>query len=238
MVNHALECAQRYPKHLIPFVGIDPRRPGAPDTLAKWLGSGDFKGLKLYPNCGFYPSDDCVMPICEVCLAHDVPVLFHTGHPLPLLDTKYSRPDGFRRVVENFPDLKIIFGHAGAPHDWDGMLELVQISEQAVLELSVCLWDDSTDQQELRLAQRIAGARDCVGIERIVFGTDHVSGTRVRPPGFLDAVTRMFKRMPDTARRAGVQLTQAENDMIMGGNARRLLNLPADQSYVPARQAG
>jgi predicted TIM-barrel fold metal-dependent hydrolase len=237
MVHHAVSCARRYPQRLIPFAGIDPRRPGAAQTLAGWLRSGEFKGLKLYPNCGFYPDDDCVMPVCEVCLEHDVPVLFHTGHPLPLLKKSYSAPGRFRRVVETFPKLKVIFGHAGAPDDWEGMLELVQVSEAAVLELSVCLWNDSTDLRELRLARRIAEARDRVGIERVVFGTDHVSGVRVRPPGFLDTVTRMFQRMPETAQRAGVCLTQQENSMIMGGNAARLLGLPARPSARSVRDA-
>lgn len=237
MVAHAAACAKRYPTRLIPFAGIDPRRPGAADLLESWLKEGGFKGLKLYPNCGFYPDDDCAMPIYEVCLNYDVPILFHTGHPLPLLEEKYSRPERFLRVVKSFPKLKAIFGHAGAPNDWEGMLDLVEVSEAAVLELSVCLWHDSTELQELRLARQIAGARDRVGIERIIFGTDHVSGTRVRPAGFLTTVTEMFKRMPKTARRAGVQLSYEENAMIMGGNALRLLSMEHLHVSKPALPA-
>jgi len=225
MNAHAVAMAERYPGRLIPFAGIDPRRPRAANTLSDWLTSGQFKGLKLYPNCGFYADDDCAMPLYEVCAEHDVPILFHTGHPLPVLKEEFSHPEHYRRVVQTFPKLKVIFGHAGTPHDWEGMLELVRASEAAVLELSLCLWHDSTDEQELRLARRIADARDRVGIERIVFGTDHVSGYRIRPPGFLETVTAMFKRMPRTSRRAGVRLSEEENAMIMGINATRLLGL-------------
>jgi predicted TIM-barrel fold metal-dependent hydrolase len=225
MNAHAAAMAERYPGRLIPFAGIDPRRAGAADMLSNWLRSGEFKGAKLYPNCGFYPDDDCAMPIYEVCAKYDVPVLFHTGHPLPVLKEEYSYPKYYGRVVRSFPRLKVIFGHAGAPHDWDAMLELVQASDAAVLELSLCLWHDSTPEQELLLARRIADARDRVGIERIAFGTDHVSGYRIRPPGFLETVTEMFKRMPETARRAGVRLTEEENAMIMGINAANLLGI-------------
>jgi microsomal dipeptidase-like Zn-dependent dipeptidase len=116
------------------------------------------------------------------------------------------------------------------------MLDLVRASEQAVLELSACLWDDSTEIQELRLARRIADARDRVGIERIVFGTDHVSGRRIRPPGFLEKVTGMFRRMPETARRAGVRLSEEENAMIMGINAARLLGLDRTAPVQQSRQ--
>jgi predicted TIM-barrel fold metal-dependent hydrolase len=237
MVGHAAACANRYPGRLIPFAGIDPRRARAANTVADWLKSGIFKGLKLYPNCGFYPDDDCAMPVYEACAAYDVPILFHSGHPLPVLQEQYSLPNRYRRVVETFPKLKVIFGHAGAPHDWEGMLELVQISEAAVLELSVCLWNDSTDLQELHLARRIAEARDRVGIERIVFGTDHLSGSRIRPPGFLNTVTRMFMRLPETARRAGVRLSHEEHAMIMGANATRLLGMVQYQAGREPRQA-
>jgi predicted TIM-barrel fold metal-dependent hydrolase len=238
MNAHAVAMAERYPGRLIPFAGIDPRRPGAADTLDRWLASGRFKGLKLYPNCGFYPYEDCAMPLYEVCARYEVPILFHTGHPLPLLKEEYSHPQHFRRVVESFPKLKVMFGHAGAPHDWDGMLELVKISEAAVLELSLCLWHDSTDLQELQLARRIADARDRVGIERIVFGTDHVSGYRIRPPGFLETVTAMYRRMPETARRAGVKLSEDEHEKIMGLNAARLFGIELSKSALQQRRAG
>jgi predicted TIM-barrel fold metal-dependent hydrolase len=237
MVAHAAACADRYPDRLIPFAGIDPRRPGAADTVAAWLESGVFKGLKLYPNCGFFPDDDIAMPVYEVCAEYDVPVLFHSGHPLPVLKEEYSLPPRYTRVVETFPQLKVIFGHAGAPHDWEGMLRLVEASEAAVLELSLCLWHDSTELQELKLVRQIADARDRVGIERIVFGTDHVSGSRIRPPGFLQMVTGMFERLPETAKRAGVRLSHDEHAMIMGTNAARLLKFAEPQLSRHLRQA-
>ena len=233
IIGHARECSHRHPTRLIPFAGIDPRRRDAPALLDKWLENGEYKGVKLYPNCGFYPDETAAMELYEVCLEHDVPILFHTGDPLPLLEKKYSQPQGFRQVVRRFPTLKAVFGHAGAPNDWEAMVVLAQASEMAVLELSVCLWDDSSERQELRLARLIAEARDRIGIERIVFGTDHVSGKRIRPAGFLSKVTEKFKRLPATAERIGVSLTEEEHAMIMGFNALRLLGMQPDDLAMP-----
>jgi uncharacterized protein len=223
MVEHAAQCAERYPDRLIPFAGIDPRRPNAAERVDRWLSSGVFKGLKLYPNCGYYPDEDMAMPVYEVCAAHDVPVLFHTGHPLPVLDEKYSSADRYLGVVKNFPKLKVILGHAGAPHDWEQMIAVVEASEAAVMELSLCIWHFASYEEELALARKICAARDRVGIERIVFGSDHVSGSRIRPPGALEEVIAQYRRLPETAAKVGGHLSAEEHDMIMYRNAARLL---------------
>ncbi len=140
VVDDAIECQRRFPDRLVAFGGIDPRRPGAPDKVDAWFRSGLVHGLKLYPNCGWLPGCAEAMAIYEVCLAHDAPILFHTGHPLPLLDESWSRLENFLPVVETFPTLKAVLGHAGAPCEFDNALDVASRSQSATLELSVCLW--------------------------------------------------------------------------------------------------
>lgn len=105
---HALECVKRHPGRLLAFCGIDPRRPKSAEQVDEWLSGGGYKGLKLYPNCGFFPNAADARPIYEVCQSHDVPILFHTGDPLPVLNGEWARPKHFWDVVRDFPDLKII----------------------------------------------------------------------------------------------------------------------------------
>lgn len=235
IVGHAVQFAARYPDRLIPFGGIDPRREGAADALERWLRDGAIRGLKLYPSCGFRPSDPRAVELYELCAAYGVPILFHTGDPLPLLDPEYSHPRHLREVVRAFPDLSVWLGHAGAPNAWESAVDVVAASNAACLELSVWLWDDSTADDELALARRIADARDRVGIERILFGSDHVSGRRVRPRGFLNRIVEMFERLPDTGERAGIRISPEELDLIMGGNAARILELDRT-AHAPAAE--
>ena len=224
VTDHAIACQERFPDRLIAFGGVDPRRPGAPDQVEAWLSSGKVHGLKLYPNCGWMPGDARAMEVYEVCAAHDVPILFHTGHPLPLLDESWSRLVNFMPVVEAFPNLKVVLGHAGAPCEFDNALAVAKKSNAATLELSVCLWDDHNEDAELALAARVARARDEIGIERILFGTDHVSGTRVRGPGFLVTLVEKYRRMPEMAKASGATLSASEMERIMGLNALAQLN--------------
>jgi uncharacterized protein len=224
-VRHAVACARRHPGRLIPFAGIDPRRDGAAERLERWITEDGVRGLKLYPSCGWWPSDDRAMDLYEICDRHQLPVLFHTGDPLPLLDVEYSRPKHLLPVVEAFPALRLWLGHAGAPDEWEDAVAVVATSDAAALELSVWLWDDSTQSDEIALARRVASARDQVGIERIIFGSDHVSGTKERRPGFLTNVTSRFRALAQTAEKAGVKLTHGELAQILGLNAARDLGI-------------
>ncbi|MEM4949393.1 MAG: amidohydrolase family protein, partial [Candidatus Jordarchaeales archaeon] len=73
------EVQKKYPKRIIAFASVDPRRPEA-DKIVRWcfeeLG---LKGLKLHPASGFYPNEPCVYKLLCVAREFNVPVLFHTG---------------------------------------------------------------------------------------------------------------------------------------------------------------
>ena len=225
VVSHSLACARRHPGRIIPFAGIDPRRESASERVEKWIAEDGARGLKLYPSCGWWPEDDRAMAVYAVCQRHDVPVLFHTGDPLPLLDPEYSRPAHLLPVVEAFPFLRVWLGHAGAPDQWDEAMSVAHASRAASLELSVWLWNDSTDRHQEAMARRICGAIDELGADRLLFGTDHVSGRKERPPGFLTRIVSMFRTLPETAAAAGLTLTAEDLSKIMGGNAARELRL-------------
>jgi predicted TIM-barrel fold metal-dependent hydrolase len=226
---HAVNISSRHPDRIIPFAGIDPRREHASERLDRWIAEDGIRGLKLYPPCGWWPEDDRAMALYEVCDRAGVPVLFHTGDPLPLLDGEYSRPRHLLPVVRAFPDLKVWIGHAGAHGGWQEALAVAESSRAAKLELSVWLWDNSTHEDELRLARLVAEARDRVGIERIIFGTDHVSGSKERRPGFLKTVIEMYRRLPETAAEIDIGISAAELEQIMGLTAARDLatSIPA-----------
>jgi uncharacterized protein len=235
VVAHALECQTRYEGRLIAFGGIDPRRPGAAEKVDKWFSSGQYHGLKMYPNCGWMPDVAEAKKVYEVCIAHDKPILFHTGHPLPVLPESYSRLENFLPVVKEYPKLKAVLGHAGAPCEFENALKVAANSDAATLELSVCLWDDHNKEAEVKLATRIADAISRIGVDRIIFGTDHVSGQRVRGGGFMKRVTDKYLRMSETARAAGVTITADQMDQILGRNGLKQLGWDGSNRPVAAK---
>jgi uncharacterized protein len=218
VVDQALEQAHAHPGRLLPFAGIDPRREGAVELVRNWFDRGA-RGLKLYPGCGWEPRSPAAMDIYQVCQERRAPVLFHTGDPLPVLDAERSNPLLLKEVATNFPDLPLWLGHAGAPVWWEEALQVAEAGPKVRLEMSVWVWDDSDEAAEVALAQKVLEAGERVGFDRILFGTDHVSGRKVRDDAFLSTVVGMFQRLPQHAEKLGGVITETELETIMGGAA-------------------
>jgi predicted TIM-barrel fold metal-dependent hydrolase len=228
--EHAARLAELHSDRLIAFAGVDPRRPGAAELVSSHLASGRAKGVKLYPPAGFDPFDECVHPIYELCVQHRAPVLFHTGETLPKLRVRYGDPLLLQDVHAEFPELITWIGHAGARIWWDEALSVAAHSINSYLELSVWIWDDLNEERERTFIAHLAEARERIGVERLIFGSDHLSGPRVRGRQFLPLCVDWYRNLPQRAEQFGFEFTDAEVDMILGGNAARLLAV--DRSIV------
>lgn len=220
VVDQALAQAASFPGRLIPFGGIDPRRPGAVELVGEWMERG-VRGLKLYPGCGWEPTLPAAMKIYRLCEQHNAPVLFHTGHPLPVLDTERSNPLHLKEIASSFPELPLWLGHAGAPVWWEEALQVAEAGDRVRLEMSVWVWDDSDLPAEIALARKVLEARERVGPGRVIFGTDHVSGRKVRGDTFLRDVLAMYQCIPQHAAELGASISEAEMAAILGGTAAR-----------------
>jgi predicted TIM-barrel fold metal-dependent hydrolase len=218
VVDKMLALAAAHPGRFVPFGGIDPRRDGAVDMVTEWFDRG-IRGLKLYPGCGWSPTSDAAMAIYAACAERAAPVLFHTGHPLPVLDTEASNPILIKDVVRAFPELPVWLGHAGAPVWWAEALEVAKAGPNVRLEMSVWLWDDSGPEAELDFARKIVEVGDGLGFDRLMFGTDHVSGSRIRGPKFLHTIVEFYQRLPANAATIGRRISDDEMALIMGGVA-------------------
>ncbi|MCR2811322.1 MULTISPECIES: amidohydrolase family protein [unclassified Microbacterium] len=223
-VAHVLDLARRHPGRLIPFAGIDPRREDASRLVAEWIESGA-RGLKLYPACGWDPVGDDARVIYELCNVAKLPVLFHTGDPLPLMDRDASNPALLSAVAADYPDMPVWLGHAGAPRWWREALTLSERFENVRLELSVWVWDDSTEEAKDILAAHVAEAVASVGARRLLFGSDNVSGRKVRGDDFQKIVLSIYRELPERVLAHGAVLTQEDLALVLGGNARRDLGM-------------
>jgi predicted TIM-barrel fold metal-dependent hydrolase len=133
--------------NIFPFIHIDPRRENVLELLKYCVENLGFKGIKIYPNIGYFPYDKRLYPIYDYCIEKGLPVIAH-GSPrnsvyfrgsrkelLQLLsnsiipiNTKgktkkelcsyFSHPLNFERVVKDFPKLKYCIAHFGSEHYW------------------------------------------------------------------------------------------------------------------------
>ncbi|MFD8936312.1 amidohydrolase family protein [Streptomyces sp. NPDC059578] len=109
--------ARRHPGRFHVFWGVDPRAgQDGVDLFERCVNEYGFAGLKLYPLCGYSPSDRRLDPYFEICAQFGLPVLTHTGPGWGPLDFSLGSPLLLDRATRDFPRVDFILGHGGVTH--------------------------------------------------------------------------------------------------------------------------
>jgi len=123
------ELRDTYPEQLIPFGAIDPRQEDLIDNLKDLVENKDFKGIKIYPPLGYPPYHEKLYEAYGYAEAKDIPVIAHCSRggvrhkKLPKnLTISYTDPDNYKKILKDFPGLRICMGHFGGIHDWENYL--------------------------------------------------------------------------------------------------------------------
>ena len=146
------ELKLTYPNQVVPFVHVDPRRPGVESIVKHYTSLKGFAGIKIYPPLGIFPYDKRLYPIYEYCQANDLPVMTHCSPYNPVhfkgskkqlralladsktpIETKgksvkelcsnFTNPLNWKYVMEDFPKLRICAAHFGSEYYWDRYLD-------------------------------------------------------------------------------------------------------------------
>jgi predicted TIM-barrel fold metal-dependent hydrolase len=105
---------ERHPGRFHVLFGIDPGwGVRGVDFFEKAVGELGFEGLKLYPPCGYSPSDERLFPLYEICATRGLPVLLHTGPTTPTLAFEYADPSLIDGAARRFPKVNFILAHGG-----------------------------------------------------------------------------------------------------------------------------
>jgi predicted TIM-barrel fold metal-dependent hydrolase len=111
------EIRTRHPGRFWVYIGVDPRRgeQGVAE-LESMLDAYAFEGIKLYPPCGYSPSDRGLYPYYEVCAARGLVVFTHTGPTAASLDFEPAHPLLIDQAARDFPSVPFVLGHGGVTH--------------------------------------------------------------------------------------------------------------------------
>jgi predicted TIM-barrel fold metal-dependent hydrolase len=211
-----------HPRRIYTCVGVDPRRDGAVELFRRGVREWGARGLKLYPPTGFYANDPVCFPLYEAALDLGVPVAFHTGAVAYPLKSKYGDPVYIDEVAARYPDLNLILLHTGFADCWTPeAIQVAAYKNNVYCELAG--WQDRglTDDEFVGM---LASMRDRISAARIIFASDRTA------PGARKKLTQgewveTFRRIPAVARRLGLGFTDAEVELILGDNARRLFRI-------------
>lgn len=217
------EIVARHAGRLTAFAGVDPRwgQDGVM-LFERALRDWGFRGLKVYPPCGFRPDDPLLFPFYELCDAHAVPVLVHTGGTTPVLPFETSEPLAVDAAARRFPRVPFVLAHAPVGFT-EQCIVLCRFRPNVFLDLSgfhVSLQFDGTRQALHALLHAGIGSK-------ILFGTDwplsRLHGTQADLVAALAGDRGLLADMTD-----------ADRDAILGANAHRLLARSATDLAVVA----
>ena len=224
VVEHYGALATRYPGRLHPYIGVDPRRKGGLELFKRAVRDWGFKGLKFYCGAGFMPYDEVCKPFYEACMEMNVPVTFHTSPAGAPAISRYAHPINISDIHRTFPDLPVIYAHAGHGPWWEECAYLAHGHPLGYLDLSQ--WPGDARRDMGSFVKKLARMRDIVGAHRILWASDFAFGPSThgdRSP--LPHWLKTFRDLPTRGEEFGVEFTQEEVDLMLGGNAQRLLGL-------------
>ena len=204
-------AAAKHPGRLLPFAGIDPRRGRhGLDLVDRALREWGFRGLKLYPPCGFSPSDRSLDPFYDLCAHHGLPVLTHTGPTTPALPFRHTRPEDVDDAARRFPGVNFILAHGACVHHEEAAL---------LAEFRPNVYVDTAGFQLSARRGEWAGVLALYKrrgiLRKLLFGTDWPLH---RQHGSLGDCLRVLR--PPEAR-----LSDAEASCVLFENARELLRI-------------
>lgn len=197
--------ARRHRGFFTVLYGIDPRRPEATLMSRKALATPGIAGIKLYPPCGFSPTDDACDPIYRAVADAGALVMFHTGRQTYPFDLAHGRLEPYGDIQQRFPSLRLVLAHAGWPLWGREAIEIAAGHPTTWIEVSN--WHRDIEHDLPRVQEFLRRAWHELGPRRVLFGSDGYSGPRSTG---VKTLARWREVFAETASDAGIDPAQIE----------------------------
>jgi len=121
-------------------------------------------GIKLQPEFqDFYVDDEKVFPLYEKLTELGIPALFHCGVELSAPGVVKSSPDRILKILDKFPEMKVIGAHMGGFLMWEEVLEKLAGRN---------IYFDTSDSIRAMKPELLNGFFEKHGFDRIIYGSD------------------------------------------------------------------
>jgi predicted TIM-barrel fold metal-dependent hydrolase len=160
--RHSL-ILKKWPGRFFVLAGIDPRwGTDGLELFERGIREFGFSGLKLYPPCGYSPSNKILFPFFEICAQYKLPVVSHTGGTSAALTYGTSRPILIDEASHNFAGVNFILAHGTGAY-------LEECAMMCAFRPNVFVDVSGYEAQQLERLQLLTSR----GINhKLIFGTD------------------------------------------------------------------
>ncbi len=205
--DYILESVARYPKRLAGFCSVYPRSLELAIAEIERCARGGIRGVgEIRPDRQSFNLEerDMMAPLVEVMLKHELILLTHAsepvGHQYPGKGS--ITPGVLYPFITSFPELTVVCAH------WGGGLPFYALMPE-VKEAMGNVYFDTAASPFLYSPQVYGQVVQLVGGNRVLFGSDYP----------LLAQGRFLREI------GSLELPQDTKDLILSGNARRLLGI-------------
>ena len=205
--DYVLEAVARYPRRLIGLCCLDPFSRDAVTEARRCLDGG----LSGIGELAFYQSGiddkalDKLTPLMQICRDKALPVLIHTNEPVGHMYPGKT-PHTLKQIydlIKKFPENVIVLAH------WGGGIFFFALLKKEVKASLGNVYFDTAASPFLYAPEIYRYAKDIVGLDKILFGSDF---PLIKPD-------RYFRELDMSG------LAKAEIESICGLNAAKLFRL-------------
>jgi len=208
--DYILESIARYPNRLIGFCAVQPQSHEAAVAEIERCAKGGVRGIgEMRPDIQLFDigDEEVITPFIEAVMKHKLVLLTHAsepvGHQYPGKGS--ITPDVLYPFITSLPDLTIVCAHWGGGLPFYALMPEVKRAMSNVFfdtAASPFLYDPQVYNQVVQL----------VGADKILFGSDYP----------LLAQSRLLKEIK------ALDLPEEAKDLILSGNARKLLGITSE----------
>jgi len=191
----------RSERHIL-FPSVHPDTPGAAVQVQRIADEG-FRGIKLHPMYQDFQADEPRLdPLYAAAAEAGLVVAIHCGCDIAFDDADPAGAWRMANLIDRHPALKLLCTHLGGWKAWDA-------AEQHLVGRRQKVWLETSFSLAMLGAERATALIRAHGIDRVLFGTDW--------PWKCHSEEVALVR--------GLDLSDEEKAMILGGNARRLFGI-------------
>lgn len=158
------------------------------------------RGIKLHPDYqGFLIDDERLFPIYDACAELGLPIVFHSGWDCYSPELIHAPPQASRRVIDQFPKLKVVLAHFGGLKCWNEVEEYL-VGRNVWFDTAMCDTYAGREQIERMILRH--------GPEKVFLGSDCPWENPARSIEFI----------------LSMNLSDEQKEGILSGNIKAFLN--------------
>ncbi|GAA1376320.1 amidohydrolase family protein [Peribacillus frigoritolerans] len=146
----------RFPDRFLGWVAVNPMTHVSVEEVELYLNKPGFIGVKAHPFMHEY-NIKALDPVAAMCETRGIPMIIHLS----------SEPDSYKYLPENYPELKLIYAHAGLP-SWKKLWNYVKNQPNVFV-------DTSSDYLNPSIVKK---AVESLGYRKVLYGCDGPYGMK------------------------------------------------------------